>query len=161
MLSVGFEPIPFRSRQLYSKTIPCPSGLALHIMCLCASVCLRLCPVTFILFQSLYLSHVFIIQFRNQSSLCNFVYVLSYVLCVCICVICKQSLDQLGHWDGNKYSSFALFKQTIDASLNVLFFLIFLNDNAPCPPFAIPPPPPIFNFLNIHRRKIKRKLCRI
>ena len=125
MFSVGFEPRPLRSKQLYSKTIPCPSGLALHGVCLCASVCLRLCPVTFILFQFLYLTLVFIIHFRNQSSVCDFVYVLSYVLClcvcvVCICVVCKQSLNQLGHWDGNKYRSFALFKQTIDASLNVL-----------------------------------------
>ena len=88
MLSAGFEPRLLRSWQLLSKTIPCPSGLALHEVCLCASVCLRLCPVTFMLFQSLYLTLVFIIHFRNQSSVCDFVYVLLYVLFVCVCVVC-------------------------------------------------------------------------
>ena len=132
MLSVGFETRPLRFRQLHSKTIPCPSGSALHVVCSCASVCLHLYSVTFILFQSLYLTHIFISHFRNQSSVCrqyiNFVSVLLYVLCMCICVICQQSLNQLGHWDGNKYRSFALFKQTIDESLNVLYFWIMIHN---------------------------------
>ena len=114
MLSLGFKPRPLRSRQLHSKTIPCPSGSAQHVVCLCASVCLRLCPVTFILFQSLCLTHVFIIYFRNQSSVCDFVSVLLYVLCVCVCVVGWQSLNQLGHWDGNNNRPLVLFNQTMD-----------------------------------------------
>ena len=95
--------------------------------CLCVSVCLRLCPVTFILFQSLYLTLVFIIHFRNQSSVCVFVYVLLYMLSVCVCVVCQQSLNQLGHRDGNNYRSLVLFKQTFYDSLNVLKFWIMLS----------------------------------
>ena len=124
MLSLGFKIRPLRSRQLHSKTKPCPSGVALLVVCLFASVCLRLCPDTFILFQSLYLTHVFIIHFRNQSSVCNLVYVLLYVLCVCICVVCYQSLNQLGHWDGNNNRSLVLFNQT----MNVFFKCIVILD---------------------------------
>ena len=90
--------------------------------CLCASVCLRLCPVTSILFQSLYLAHVFIIHITNQSSACDFVYVLLYMLCMCVCVVCQQSLNQCEHWDGNNNRSFLLFKQTMDLFFNVLLF---------------------------------------
>ena len=123
--SLGFEPRPLRSRQLHSKTIPCPSGSALHVVCLCASVCLSLCPVTFILFLYLYLTHISIIHFRILSSVYDFVYVLLYMLCMCECVVCQESLNQLGHWDGNNNRPFVLFNQT----MAVLFKYIVIFDN--------------------------------
>ena len=92
--------------------------------CLCAYVCLRLCPVTFILFHSLYLTHVFIIHFRILSSVYDFVYVLLYILCMCECVVCKQSVHQLEHWDGNNNRSLVLFNQT----MAVLFKSIAIFD---------------------------------
>ena len=83
MLSVGFEPRPQRSRQLHSKTIPCPSGSALHVyvhLCVCVSIPSR--PYSF----NLCILHTFSSFTLRISRLCVTVFMYCYICCACVYV---------------------------------------------------------------------------
>ena len=86
MFSVGFEPRLQKSRQLRSNTIPCPSGSALLVVCLCASVCFYVSVPSRSYSFNLYILHSFLSFTSGISRLCVTLIMYCYMCCACVCV---------------------------------------------------------------------------